>query len=489
MKLNCTEDKLDRCKHLKPLTKLLTNIGDESFVMTVSSAYGSGKTFFINEWQKYLNEGGCKTLYYNAWENDTADNPLMSFIANFQELKIPLKVWKEVLVAAGKVCVAEALSNIETIGRFITPFNSILGGAVVAGGKAAQKAKKATDNFIDKVKCESIFLKQIEAENDRKKQIDELKKVLQKLMPSKSQEKTDYPIGKLIIFIDDLDRCSPAYAIKFLEYIKHVFNAENCIFVLAVDEEQLKSSVEVVYGNKNGEDFLAKIVDFRFKLPTPNISSFINYFINELNWEPYFMVGQNWAVTPQDKKQNFINIFNALSKYFQLSARDILHICCDLDMVFKSHEPEYVSPVYILLVYVLENYKYKIWQDLKPLINQYGGDKFKAFKHFFGLTEYYIIDSNNVKRLNGYSNSVVTVKFEAFISLLNLDVNVKSMQIHNEAFYALSLWDFSKRRYFDVYSRTKAIIADVLEINEQRISEFKQNENAIFNLRNGFIPL
>lgn len=58
MKLNCTEDKLDRSKHLKPLTKLLTNIGDESFVMTVSSAYGSGKTFFINEWQKYLNEGG-----------------------------------------------------------------------------------------------------------------------------------------------------------------------------------------------------------------------------------------------------------------------------------------------------------------------------------------------------------------------------------------------------------------------------------------------
>lgn len=46
MKLNCAEDKLNRSKHLQPLTKLLDNLSEESFVMTVSAPYGGGKTFF-----------------------------------------------------------------------------------------------------------------------------------------------------------------------------------------------------------------------------------------------------------------------------------------------------------------------------------------------------------------------------------------------------------------------------------------------------------
>lgn len=48
-------DNLNRSKHIKPLTTLLSNIGNEdSFVMTVSAPYGGGKTFFVKMWQNYL---------------------------------------------------------------------------------------------------------------------------------------------------------------------------------------------------------------------------------------------------------------------------------------------------------------------------------------------------------------------------------------------------------------------------------------------------
>lgn len=49
MKLNCSEDKLNRSKHLQPLTKLLGNLSEESFVMTVSSPYGGGNSKKIIE--------------------------------------------------------------------------------------------------------------------------------------------------------------------------------------------------------------------------------------------------------------------------------------------------------------------------------------------------------------------------------------------------------------------------------------------------------
>ena len=111
MKLNCLEDRLNRSKHLEPLTTLIENVSDESFVMTVSAPYGGGKTFFINLWQNYLRDNGYKTLYYNAWENDVADNPLMSFIACFDELKLDKKSRKELIKSAASVFADEVLLN------------------------------------------------------------------------------------------------------------------------------------------------------------------------------------------------------------------------------------------------------------------------------------------------------------------------------------------------------------------------------------------
>ena len=37
---------------------------------------------------------------------------------------------------------------------------------------------------------------------------------------------------KIIFFIDELDRCRPTFAIELLEVIKHLFNIDNCIFII-----------------------------------------------------------------------------------------------------------------------------------------------------------------------------------------------------------------------------------------------------------------
>lgn len=50
---------------------------------------------------------------------------------------------------------------------------------------------------------------------------------------------------KLIIFIDELDRCRPSFAIEMLERIKHYFDDERVIFVVSLNKEQL-----IPYHNK-----------------------------------------------------------------------------------------------------------------------------------------------------------------------------------------------------------------------------------------------
>ena len=41
-------DKLDRKRHIEPLTRRLSNVIDNNFVMTVSSQYGEEKHFSFN---------------------------------------------------------------------------------------------------------------------------------------------------------------------------------------------------------------------------------------------------------------------------------------------------------------------------------------------------------------------------------------------------------------------------------------------------------
>lgn len=48
------------------------------------------------------------------------------------------------------------------------------------------------------------------------------------------------------IFIDQLDRCRPTYAIEMLEQVKHLFDIDHAVFVIATDGDQLARSIKAV---------------------------------------------------------------------------------------------------------------------------------------------------------------------------------------------------------------------------------------------------
>ena len=55
---------------------------------------------------------------------------------------------------------------------------------------------------------------------------------------------------KLVIFIDELDRCKPSFAIEMLERIKHYFDDERIIFVVSLNKEQLIHTISNYYGSE-----------------------------------------------------------------------------------------------------------------------------------------------------------------------------------------------------------------------------------------------
>ncbi len=97
--------------------------------------------------------------------------------------------------------------------------------------------------------------------------------------------------GRLVVFVDDLDRCLPEKAIEVLEAIKLFLEVPGAVFILGMDQEVVQRGVEARYGSFfhqslgerselpiRGDVYLQKIVQIPFHLParaTEDMAQFI----------------------------------------------------------------------------------------------------------------------------------------------------------------------------------------------------------------------
>lgn len=83
---------------------------------------------------------------------------------------------------------------------------------------------------------------------------------------------------RLVVFIDDLDRCLPDKAIEILEAVKLFLDVPGCIFVLGLDQDVVSQGIKMRYqdwaanSDKNelldGSKYLEKLIQLPFILPT-----------------------------------------------------------------------------------------------------------------------------------------------------------------------------------------------------------------------------
>lgn len=83
----------------------------------------------------------------------------------------------------------------------------------------------------------------------------------------------DQALGRLVLFVDDLDRCLPEKAVEVLEAIKLFLEVEGTAFVLALDREVIRQGIELYYGRGakeppiDGDAYLEKFIQIPFTLP------------------------------------------------------------------------------------------------------------------------------------------------------------------------------------------------------------------------------
>ena len=68
----------------KPLADALTNVMksiQDSAVIALDGAWGSGKTTFLKMWSQQLQDTNIPVIEFNAWETDFSDDPLVALSA------------------------------------------------------------------------------------------------------------------------------------------------------------------------------------------------------------------------------------------------------------------------------------------------------------------------------------------------------------------------------------------------------------------------
>lgn len=317
-----SDDKLDRKVVAENFKNILLNT--DLNVFSLVAPWGGGKTYFINNLIKLLNKDSINILY-NAWESDFYDSPMIPLLV---ELLAKIEIYNK------KDKLTEDINWSKAFAEKICKSTTFQAGINIG-------AINCSANFDPNIKMLDSEYMQLKAEIKTFR--DKLQNIQKKLKK------------KIIIFIDELDRCHPMYTIKTLEVIKHFFGIKDIVFVLAVDKLQIENSVRTIYGvNERQENgYLRKFIDVEFQLPEPNNETLIQFHLQKIwdkidffvennryynyhlqRWIDSFGFARNMDTV---KEQQYLSyLINLAISIFDFSIRDIEKMFVRLGILLDS---------------------------------------------------------------------------------------------------------------------------------------------------------
>lgn len=301
-------DLLNRAKFGKSLSQIVERLSDP-VVIALDGPWGTGKSYFLKRWvgaHSLQNSGTATTVYFDAFENDILDDPLIGLISALNDRLPPherpkTSTAQKIIAKLYKPTARIALSAMTAGLSEVLPD---IGDAIVS----------TTSNEIEK-SLETLW----QSAHAKRHAIAEIRQQMEML--ACSDQSSENSIGKLVFVIDELDRCRPDFALQVLETIKHFFSVKNVHFILGINQKMLEMIVSHRYGQSvDARNYLKKFVSFSVTLPdysgdpasTPNIISYATHFARKLQISNQMtdsllyhlrLVARNHAVTLRDTKQ------------------------------------------------------------------------------------------------------------------------------------------------------------------------------------------
>ena len=290
-------DQLQRSSDVKNFLAMVDTIDYNAFI-SIDAAWGDGKTFFVRQVEMTMKYHTKKVFKKEITEKEETAFQSNKTLGNLELQHTYLPIYFDAWLYDNHVDALMALLMvaIKQSNKFIniTLSNDKMGKMAAVLDSIQFWKCNNWSNSLEKFKGKNILEEAFLLEDIRQM----VKEGFNDIITEESQ--------KMVIFIDELDRCRPTFAVEILESIKHYFDDERIVFVMSVNKSQLIHTVSKYYGNNfNSNLYLNKFFDINIQLPKADTSAYFD-FMGLSNYESYVM-----------KK-----FANELQNYYDLSLRD-----------------------------------------------------------------------------------------------------------------------------------------------------------------------
>lgn len=279
-------DKFERHQLVREVGDFLAAKCPAPYVLGVHGDWGAGKTSFLQQLQWYLT-GECPqrdvvagplrttsdeerrdglrrtwdgwaewpnvtTVWFEAWRHQHAAVPVVALL---HEIRLQLPFAAKALRKTGKlaeVTVRSSLIALEGISRHIG----------VQAAKVQDVGERWERDHLETPLPSHAIRQQLES-------------ALSGLLGHSKRRGEAKAKPRLVVLIDDLDRCDPEAAYRLLEGIKIYLNLRNCVFVLGMNQQVIESAIakhlsdekDAVLRAHHAREYMEKLCQHVVQLP------------------------------------------------------------------------------------------------------------------------------------------------------------------------------------------------------------------------------
>ncbi len=330
-------DALDRKSFGDALLNLVMRSNDE-LVISIDGKWGEGKTTFVKMWQGLLMNAGVPSIYIDAFQNDCVDDAFISIAS-------AITSYVEMHSDDEKKC-SEFSEKAKKVGVQLFSWSAKIGIKAATLGVVKEADIDALTDIKNDVATSTSgviadFIK--ERLSSHAKDIESVRSLKAELsvIPSKLKGNKS---NRLIIIIDELDRCKPLFAVEILEKIKHMFSVTNVVFVLVMHKEQLEEAIRSVYGNNiDAHTYLQKFINIETSIPKRTG----DHYKNDIGIYSRRLLKLHELETWGDDK-NIVDCLDPLAMHFNLSLRQLEKVYTNLAIVYGTSAQNHLRLVPVI---------------------------------------------------------------------------------------------------------------------------------------------